>query len=143
MPLIISGPGIKGARITDSFAYVMDIMPTILDLAGAQFPESFNGRSIQPMRGRSIRPLLENSEPVVYGSEEYIGGEMGGGKWMRKGNHKAVMVPKPYGKGTWELYDVTVDPGEVNDLSEEMPELLEELKKEWDSYAEEIGVVDP
>jgi len=141
VPLIMSGPGIEGDRKTDSFAYVWDIMPTILDFANLEYPATFQGREIEPMRGRSIRGLLDGSRDAVYGDYELIGGEMGDGKWMRKGPFKAVLVPKPYGPGEWRLYNVVDDPGEARDLAKEMPELLEELKAAWDRYAEEVGVV--
>lgn len=66
---------------------------------------------------------------------------MGGGKWMRRDDHKAVYVPKPYGEGVWRLYDVVEDPGETRDLASERPELLKELQAAWDRYAEDVGVV--
>ena len=68
---------------------------------------------------------------------------MSGGKWMRQGDLKAVMVPKPYGTGEWRLYDLANDPGEANDLSEKMPTELRTLVSAWDTYAEEVGVVPP
>jgi hypothetical protein len=45
--------------------------------------------------------------------------------------------------GTVHLYryDLTVDPGETNDIAESHPELLDELIKAWEEYAEEVGVV--
>ena len=66
---------------------------------------------------------------------------MGGGKWMRKGDYKAVLVAKPYGPGSWRLYNTAKDPGETADLSTEHPEILEELKTAWDRYAKDVGVV--
>ena len=62
---------------------------------------------------------------------------------MRQGYYKATMVAKPYGSDEWRLYNVIKDPGETRDLSEEMPELLQELIDEWDNYAKDVGVVLP
>jgi arylsulfatase len=68
---------------------------------------------------------------------------MGGGKWMRQGNFKAVMIPKPYGTGVWQLFNVVEDPGEAKDLSKLMPDKLKTLKAAWDRYAKDVGVVLP
>ena len=143
VPLLISGPGIKGGRRINSFAYATDVMPTLLEIAGVTYPSSYKGREIETMRGRSMVELLDGSSEVLYDPEEYVGGEMGGGKWMRQGDLKAVLVPKPYGTGSWQLFDVDQDPGEATDLSEEMPEKLEPLIAAWDLYAKEVGVVLP
>jgi arylsulfatase len=142
-PLLISGPGIKGSRQVGAFAYATDIMPTILELAGLDHPAEFRGRKVEPMRGRSMRGLLDGTKETVYGSKEFVGGEMGGGKWMRQGDLKAVMVPAPYGTAVWQLFDVAEDPGEANDLSKLMPDRLETLKAAWDRYAADVGVVLP
>ena len=87
--------------------------------------------------------LLDGTKEDLYNAEEFVGGEMGGGKWMRQGDLKAVMVPEPYGSGVWQLFDVAKDPGETKDLSEGMPEKLENLKRAWDQYAKAVGVVPP
>ena len=60
---------------------------------------------------------------------------------MRQGDFKAVMIPKPYGAGNWQLFNVVKDPGEVKDLSKEMPDKLKSFIAAWDQYAEEVGVV--
>jgi arylsulfatase len=60
---------------------------------------------------------------------------------MRKGDYKAVLVAKPFGPGTWKLYNVTEDPGETRDLSKEQPAILKELKAAWDQYAKDVGGV--
>lgn len=142
-PLLISGPGIQGGRQIDAFAYVTDVMPTLLDLAGADYPADFKGRSVEPMRGRSLVGLLKGNKKAIYDPDEFVGGEMGGGKWMRQGDFKAVMVPEPYGAGEWRLYNVVKDPGEAMDLSKDMPDKLRALVAAWDEYAKEVGVVPP
>jgi len=144
VPLIIVGPTIKdGGKINNSFAYITDLMPTMLELAGIEHPGQYKGRKVEPMRGRSLASLLSGDVKSVYSSDEYIGGEMGGGKWMRQGDYKATMVAKPYGSDEWRLYNVLKDPGETRDLSKDMPDLLQELINEWDNYAKDVGVVLP
>ena len=143
VPLLISGPGIEGGRQSDSFAYATDIMPTILELAGVGYPAEFQGRKIEPMRGRSMVGLLDGTKETIYNANEFVGGEMGGGKWMRQGDFKAVMVPAPYGTSNWQLFNMAEDPGEAKDLSKLMPDKLKTLQVAWDSYAKDVGVVLP
>ncbi len=139
--LIIAGPGVKGARQVDSFAYVTDIMPTILELAGLHHPEKYQGRDVEQMRGRSLVDVTTGLKEHTYAKNAVIGGEMINGKWMRKGDYKAVLVAKGFGPGTWKLYNVTDDPGETRDLSTENPAILEELQAAWGQYAKDVGVV--
>lgn len=141
VPLIVSGPGIEGDRQADGFAYVWDLMPTLLEYAGVDHPERYQGRDIEPLRGRSLASVLEGLAADIYGDADFIGGEMGNGKWMRQGPYKAVSVAPPYGPGTWQLYDVVNDPGETRDLAEEMPQKLKALRDAWETYAAEVGVV--
>lgn len=140
-PLIIAAPGVVGNRRIDSFAYVWDIMPTLLDFASISLRAEFDGRAVAPIRGRSLLGILSGSTVTVYGADDYIGGEILNGKWMRKGNYKAVSVAPPYGTGSWFLYDVVNDPGETQDLSRIQPELLQDLQQAWERYAEDVGVV--
>ena len=141
VPLLVSGPGVTGERLVHSFAYVTDIMPTLLDLAELEHPETYQGREVERMRGRSLVGVLAGSQEHTYARDSYVGGEMISGKWMRKGDYKAVLVAKPYGAGTWKLYNAAEDPGETHDLSRERPALMEELRTAWDRYANEVGVV--
>ena len=127
----------------DAFAYVTDVMPTLLRIAGVDYPTEFKGREVESMRGRSMLGLLDGSKKSIYGADELVGGEMSGGKWMRQGDFKAVMVPKPYGTGKWRLHNVAMDPGEANDLSQKKPDELESLIAAWDKYAKDVGVILP
>jgi len=140
-PLIVAGPGMGGESQTDSFAYVTDVMPTLLEFAEVNHPEKYQGRNVERMRGRSLSGVLLGASDHTYGEEEFIGGEMIGGKWMRRGDYKAVLVAEPWGPGEWKLYNVTEDPGETRDLSAERPAILEELVREWERYAKDVGVV--
>lgn len=142
-PLLISGPGVKGGRRSDAFAYVTDLMPTMLELAELDYPTERDGKKLEPMRGRSMVGLLNGSRDALYGDDDFVGGEMGGGKWMRQGPWKAVLVPAPYGTGTWQLFDVVADPGESTDLADEHPERLSALQEKWQAYADQVGVIPP
>ncbi len=141
VPLIVSGPGVKEGLRIDSFSYVTDIMPTILEMAGLDHPKTYRGREVERMRGRSLTKILSGARTRVYGADDFVGGEMRNGKWMRQGDFKALSVPPPYGSGKWELYNVVDDPGETRDLAKEKPKMLERLIAAWDRYAKDVGVV--
>ena len=119
----------------------MDIMPTILDFAKIDHPETYKGREVASMRGSSLVGVLTGKANNTHEDAMVLGGEMLNGKWMRKGNYKAVLIAKPYGPNEWKLYDVVNDPGETKDLSNQQSELLEELRNAWDVYSTEVGVV--
>lgn len=141
-PMLMGGPGIKGGQRVDSFTYVWDIMPTILDIAGIEHPERYRGQPVERMRGKSLERVLTGATKAVYGDEEVICGELGGdGMWARQGDMKIVWNPPPYGSGQWHLYNLADDPGETRDLATEQPETLKVLRAAWDRYAEEVGVV--
>ncbi|MDV7145627.1 sulfatase-like hydrolase/transferase [Tropicimonas sp. TH_r6] len=141
VPLLIAGPGVEGGRKTNAFSYVTDLMPTMLDMAGIAHPETFNGTPVERMLGKSLAGLLAGEEEEIYGPEEFVGGELLNGKWMRQGAMKAVSVVPPYGDGAWRLFDIEADPGETTDLSVEQPEILRDLVQAWDDYAEKVGVI--
>lgn len=141
VPLIMAGPGIPKDQKTDAFAYVWDILPTLLDMTGAGYPAERNGIELDQPRGRSMKPLFAGTSNEIYGPEDMISGEMAGGKWTRQRSFKAVSVPAPYGDGKWRLYNVDKDPGETTDLAANMPDLLDSLKAAWSDYSKEVGVV--
>jgi arylsulfatase A-like enzyme len=63
---------------------------------------------------------------------------------LRRGKWKILHVAPAAGgrpDGKWQLYDMSVDPGEVNDLSEEHPDLLKDLLRQWELYVEQTGTV--
>jgi len=140
-PLIIAGPGVKDGRQADAFAYIWDIMPTILEFTGIEHPEKYKGRQLEQMMGKSLKGVLTGSTKAVYGADELVCGEMQNGKWVRQGDFKAVAVAPPYGTGTWHLYNLVDDPGETRDLAKEQPERLKKLKAAWNRYAKDVGVV--
>lgn len=140
-PLIISGPYVTKGSIYHDFIYVTDIMPTLLEMVGVEHPRSYKGNEVLDIQGKSFLKILSGEEKIHYNKSEYIAGEMQNGKWIRQGDFKAVFIPKPYGSQQWELYNLSVDPGETTDLSRQKPDLLKKLIVEWEKYAEKVGVV--
>jgi arylsulfatase A-like enzyme len=139
----VTWPGFaRQGQIGTAFSTVMDIAPTLLELAGATHPgTSYQGHEIVPMRGKSLNPYLNGQTDMVHGDETGTGWELFGRRAIRQGDWKALFLPVPYGPGKWQLYELSGDPGEIEDMAESHPEKLAELLKLWDRYVEENGVL--
>ena len=142
VPCVARYPGLRPGQINDTFATVMDIAPTILEMAGITHPApTYRGRDVVPMRGKSMLPWLSAQAERVHAADHIHGWELCGRGAIRKGHWKADFIPKPKGTDKWQLYDLSKDPGEINDLAEEKHEILEELLGHWDKYVQECGVI--
>lgn len=132
----------RPGTITHQFATVMDLVPTILDMAGVKHPApTYQGREVVGMRGRSMIPYLSEQAPSIHEKDFIQGWETCGRAAVRKGDWKIVFIPRPKGTEKWQLYNLAADPGEIHDLAEQEPERLEELLKLWDQYVLETGVI--
>ncbi|KAJ9199706.1 hypothetical protein DTO164E3_4591 [Paecilomyces variotii] len=128
--------------ITDQFATVMDLAPSILDMAGVKHPApTYQGREVVPMRGKSFYPWAAGKADRIHEKDFIQGWETCGRAALRYGDWKIVYIPKPKGPERWQLYNLANDPGEVDDLAEAEPERLKELLKLWDLYVIETGVI--
>ncbi|KAI0103993.1 alkaline-phosphatase-like protein [Nemania sp. FL0031] len=140
-PAAFSG-GVPRGSITHQFATVMDLAPTILDMAGVTHPApTYQGREIVPMRGKSMVPYLAQNADTIHEKDFINGWETCGRAACRRGDWKIVFIPKPKGPERWQLYNLATDPGEVHDLAEQEPAKLKELLKLWDIYVLETGVI--
>lgn len=143
-PLIIKMPSssIKhNGEWNKSFVHVSDIMPTVLALAGTNYPKETKGTPVKQPIGKSLLPLLKG-EVTELDAERGMGWELFEGKAYIKGNWKILRLGKPFGTGSWQLYDLEKDPGETTDLSQQFPEKRDSLIRDWMKYAEENGVID-
>jgi arylsulfatase len=142
-PLIVSGPGVQGAGAlnTTAIMHVMDLAPTLLELAGVEHPATFQGRDIVPMQGKSWVSTLNGEAQSPRGPDEWLGWELFGNRAIRQGDWKIGWHLEPFGTGDWRLFNLDADPGEQFDLSEKFPEKRAELIALWDEYEEMNGVI--
>lgn len=131
-PMIVSWPGHIESGISHQPGHIIDIMPTLLELAGAGYPETFNGNEIHPAEGRSLLPVFAGERrpaPLYVWEHE-------GNRAIRDGDYKLV---SRFGEG-WQLFDMRVDRLEANDLAAVMPDKVAEMAGRYDSEAERIGI---
>ncbi|MFC5051789.1 arylsulfatase [Rubritalea spongiae] len=131
-PFIAHWPnGIKKAgSINRSFVgHFIDVMPTIVELSGAKYPMEFNNQKVPAMAGESFAPQLEGESNGA--GDRAIYWQFGNGSAIRQGKWKAVAE-----KSNWALFDMSIDPNETNDLSQQYPEKLESMKQQWTEWYE-------
>jgi arylsulfatase len=133
-PLIVCGPGVSEGEIVHEPAHVVDIVATVLDLCGADYPGEFDGRSITPIEGESFARLLaggswSRTQPIFFEHE--------GNRAVRDGQWKLV---SEHQRGQWELYDMAGDRTELNDLSGVKDDEARRLERLYADWSERAGV---
>jgi arylsulfatase A-like enzyme len=143
VPAFVTYPKFARQRgISSVFSTVMDIMPTFLEQAGTTHPTDCARESgFERMRGRSMLDYLEGHSDQVHSHDQVTGWELFGRCGIRQGNWKALFIPPPWGPGIWQLYNLSTDPGEVDDLKVDRAYELAHLLKLWDRYVDESGVL--
>ena len=150
-PLIVHWPaGIKGkGEIRNQYHHIIDIAPTILEVLDLEFMEEIDGIRQMPLDGGSFAYSFNEADAPDQHTVQYY--EMYGNRAIYKDGWKAVTIhgnrmpwdfagTYPFEDDVWELYNVTEDFTESNDLAEEYPEKLEELKEAWEAEAWKYNV---
>ncbi|WP_420603451.1 arylsulfatase [Flagellimonas sp.] len=122
-PLIVSWPkGIEQVNtINGSVGHFIDVLPTLMDVAGASYPKEYNGKAVEPYEGISFLPTFSG---LTIKREKPLYWKWSDGKAMRKGDWKIVS------EGTdtpWELYHLGNDPNETRNLAHENQEVVRQL----------------
>lgn len=138
VPMIMSGPNLPQNIRQDALVQVTDIAPTFLEMAGV---ESETAGAVA-MTGRSLMPLLTGETEAVYGPDDPVAIEVSGNSALIRDNYKITRNQRPWGDAKWRLYDLANDPGEVNDLAAERPELMASMLAAYDAYGSAVGVLD-
>jgi arylsulfatase len=143
--LIVSGPAVKRPRgsVNHGLMHVADIMPTLLEIAGASYPKTREGRELPPLMGKSWGRVLAGQAESPRVEQDYLAWEIFGNRAVRQGDWKLRWQYKPLGKGDWELFNLAADPAERKDLASERPDKVRALVALWESYARANNVVLP
>lgn len=145
VPAIVQLPAsLRRQGLERSVARVDDLAPTFLALAALPDPgDSYRGQVKHPITGRSMLPMLQGKER----KEVVMAGELFGSRYYREGDLKLLgLLPlpgQPQSPLRWQLFDLSRDRGEQQDLSSSQPQTLERLKHAWQAYARQVGVVAP
>jgi arylsulfatase A-like enzyme len=143
-PLIVSWPArFEGAGqvVRRQYTHVSDVLPTLVDLIGLTVPTSREGLPAEPVTGTSFAGTLDDPAAPSQHREQYY--ECNGARGYYRDGWEAATVRRPltsFDSEHWQLFDMEADPTQRRDLSEENPELVEDLKKAWESAAWENQV---
>lgn len=145
-PLIISGRGISSG-MTGKFSTMLDLSPTILDLAGiskstAMGKTPLQGVSMIDTLNNPIKTTMQPMTPFVF--------EMRGGRQVRMGNFKETFLgtlpsgipPEKLPVGKWRLFDIVNDPAETIDIAEKHPEVLSRMIQAYEKYSKDVNIVE-
>ncbi len=134
-PLIAFWPaGIEGKnRMSEFPGHFIDFMPTLIDVAGAGYPDSINGERVLPMEGISFAPVFKNQ---AVDNKRAIFWQFSGGRGVRKDGWKLVSGERASASSCsvsrdtcgWALYHVRNDKTETNNLIDQKPEKAVRLK---------------
>jgi arylsulfatase A-like enzyme len=103
VPLIVRAPGVAADRRTDAMTYLLDLCPTICELAGVAPPENIHGRSIVPvLRGERAT----HRDAMLFAYRDFQ-------RAAREDRFKVIHYPRI---DRWQLFDLKTDPDEMRDL---------------------------
>jgi arylsulfatase len=146
VPLVVHWPAgmapIEAGTKRHQFVNVSDIVPTIYELLGVSAPEVYRGLEQLPVTGRSFASVLGDADAPATNTLQYF--EMAGSRALVSGTWKAVCkhsAGADFDTEPWELYDLSIDASECNDLAADQPDKLAELIELWWSEADRHGVL--
>jgi arylsulfatase A-like enzyme len=130
---MVSGEG----RREDAYVTVMDLAPTIIELAEGSYPDDGYAR---PMEGRSIARLLSGEVDRIHDDTSVTTVYHSGRAYVRRGKWKIATLERPFDESKFELFDIDADPGETRDLRDVEPERYREMVDLWRSEKERLGI---
>ena len=132
-PWIVHWPrGISvGGQLRTQPVHVVDVVPTVLELAGVGLPKKLDGSAVPPPHGRSFAvSLADASAPPAHDALWWC---HEGNRAVRVGHMKLVATKQE----PWELYDLVADRCETTDLAASEPGKVAALEAEWNRIADE------
>ncbi len=142
-PLIVKWPEVitkkrAGSIIKQTPAlsgHVIDIMPTLCEIAGASYPIFYKGKKIIPLEGNSLLPIIKEDKKRDRLQPLYWA--LNGHKAMLMGNWKIVTAKM---SAPWELYNIQNDRSELNNLAHKYPDKVKKMAAMWQTWANRVGV---
>ena len=133
-PAIVHWPtGLKTSpgSITDEPAHLIDVMPTLVEITQSELPDAWPNRTLRPISGITLTPTfrgesLSRQQPIHLLFSRDRG--------LRDGDWKIVSFKSE----PWELYKVTEDRTELNDIAAQHPELVATMVQKWTDMSRSI-----
>ena len=143
-PMIVHWPnGMESkGEIRTQFTHVSDITATVYDVLGIEVPDQLNGIEQMEVTGISFADTFDNPNAKTAKNTQYF--EHSGKRTIYHDGWKAISIHQPgtdFEDDEWELYNVTEDFSELNNVAVEHPGLLEELIELWNEEAEKNNVL--
>jgi arylsulfatase len=112
-----------------------------VDLSNANYPNDYNGNDILPMEGISLQPLFLRQ---AFPDDRMLFWEHKGNIAVRKGDMKLVKSHQGYveNKDEWQLYNLSKDRVEVNNIILQNEQTAKELQKAYFEWANRVGAID-
>ena len=121
----------KPGALVDTPAHLVDVLPTLADVAKVDIPKQWPGREPTPLAGVSLAPILAgrslDSRPPIH---LLFGTDRG----LRDGDWKLVS----FRSEPWELYNIAADRTELNNLATKYPEIARRMEKQWHDMAKNV-----
>ena len=127
-PKGINNPGTFNRTPT----HFIDVLPTVLELSKAKYPETFRNQKITPVQGESLVASMQGDSTST--RKNPIFWQWKSGKAIRQGKWKAVSK-----SSKWQLFDIEADSCETNDLQEKHPEVFAKMKKQHETWAAQFN----
>ncbi|MCW9706597.1 arylsulfatase [Fodinibius salsisoli] len=133
-PFIVHWPAVitQSGSVNRTPAHFIDLMPTLIDITGESYPDEYKGEQVHPMEGISLLPLfkgeaIEREDPLFFNWSD--------GSAIRTDRWKLVREGEE-----WQLFDMQTDRTETNNMADEEPEVVSELKNKWREWADQVGI---
>jgi arylsulfatase len=134
-PLIVHWPaGIKNrGELRHDPGHIIDLLPTLLELAGTTPGNSWNTLTPPPLPGRSLVPAFAKDRAVT---RDFLYFHHDANRALRIGDWK--LVARRPDTNTWELYDLSTDRGEMVNLATRQPERVQTMAARWATIEKEF-----
>lgn len=136
-PLIAHWPnGIQDrGQLRTAPSHVIDIAPTLIELAGGSWHSQLGDQPVPPPAGESLASCLTSDRKSPRKSPLWWLHE--GNRALRDGQWKVVAAKDE----SWQLYNMTSDRGETHDWGEQKPDVLKSLVANWESMTEQMSAL--
>ncbi|MHC4558213.1 MAG: arylsulfatase [Planctomycetota bacterium] len=128
----------RGAIVSNQAFHLIDIMPTLCEIAEVKYPDVFQGRQISPALGLSMVPYWNGDITAPVRRTLYW--QHMNHSAVREGDWKLVTL-NDRDPTRWELYNLSEDRSETQNFTSEYPEITKRLMVKWRRWAEEVNIL--